>query len=835
MVGVVIVSDFCISESEIYGNYINYIERKDAVRNENVDKFNLYHEYMGNPQKSSGLFTDSKDFLSMEEKEELKEAFQNAQECGSLMWQTVVSFDNRWLEINGLFDPQSGYLNEKRIKDATRKGIREMLKKEGMENALYSAAIHFNTDNIHVHYAIVDPLLERKKKEFITPEGNKKEEYVGKMKVKSFESAKSIIANDLDISQDQNQKINMIIREHMLWRIKNNPLISSPDFRDDIIKIYNQLPEDRKKWKYNMNAIEQVRPELDKVTEKYIEKYHAAEFKELQKLLLYQQERYQMAYGGEENHFAANKIKDLYSRLGNAILRELKSFDDEILKEENIKLKNKNEDDLLKSDYIENLVDNRKILEEKSFEVKENKITDKDEDICSQVFQGRYYIKWTERYKKAKNMLCEEMDEQNLIRIREAFSEEAKSGNVLAIYEMGKLYETGKDEKNEINLEMAKQYYEEAFKGFSFLNEKVENENLSRETSYISGYIKYRIGKMYYYGKGVGKDYEKAFLMIKEAVSLGNKIAYYDLGNMYYDGTGTVQDYGEAMLCYKQSSNPYAKYKLGKMYKQGIGTKQNVKEAEICFKEAYDLFLKCEKEKTIDDNMQYRMGYMLYNGIGVEKDIEKAIKYLKASASKGNIYGQVLLAEIYYEIGDMEKVNLALKMLENAADQGNVNAQYSIGKKYIDLREWELAKRYLTQSADQGNEYAQYTIGKLYVEGQAIGKDVKLGMKYLLQSADQNNNHALFYLGKMYYYGNDVKKNMKIARGYLERAEDLGNMRASMLLHQNLYKCNHKKLSLNLEETLKKLKRSMKSEYEHFKNQIEYEHMIEKSSLEFDQ
>lgn len=37
------------------------------------------------------------------EKKELKRVFEKAQENDSLMWQTVISFDNRWLEENGLY------------------------------------------------------------------------------------------------------------------------------------------------------------------------------------------------------------------------------------------------------------------------------------------------------------------------------------------------------------------------------------------------------------------------------------------------------------------------------------------------------------------------------------------------------------------------------------------------------------------------------------------------------------------------------------------------------------------------------------------------------------
>lgn len=100
-----------------------------------------------------------------------------------------------------------GLSSEKKIYEATRKAVSKMLKSEGLENAVWSAAIHFNTDNIHVHIATVEPELMRKKKEYIqyrTVEKDgkrikepildrkgqpiKTEEYVGRFKQKSIET-----------------------------------------------------------------------------------------------------------------------------------------------------------------------------------------------------------------------------------------------------------------------------------------------------------------------------------------------------------------------------------------------------------------------------------------------------------------------------------------------------------------------------------------------------------------------------------------------------------------------------------------------------------------------
>ena len=141
------------------------------MRNENIDKyvipsldkdlqdFNGYIDYMGNSKKTTELFTKSKERLSLEEKSELQHIFQKAQDNGSLMWQTVISFDNRWLIENNLLDSKTNLLNESKIKEYCRGSIEKMLQSEGMDkNSLWSAAIHYNTDNIHIHVATVQPM-----------------------------------------------------------------------------------------------------------------------------------------------------------------------------------------------------------------------------------------------------------------------------------------------------------------------------------------------------------------------------------------------------------------------------------------------------------------------------------------------------------------------------------------------------------------------------------------------------------------------------------------------------------------------------------------------------
>lgn len=61
-----------------------------------------------------------------------------------------------------------------------------------------------------------------------------------------------------------------------------------------------------------------------------MEKYHSDEFKELRERINTQEEVYKQAYGDSKKDYGKNKMKDLYTRLGNAILKEIKKYDNEL-------------------------------------------------------------------------------------------------------------------------------------------------------------------------------------------------------------------------------------------------------------------------------------------------------------------------------------------------------------------------------------------------------------------------------------------------------------------------------------------------------------------------
>jgi hypothetical protein len=321
--------------------YIGKLENKVNYELRNIDKieerlknYDKYMDYMANPEKTSSLFTELSNQLDEKEKSALKNRFKMAQENGSIMWQDVISFDNRWLEENGLYDAKTHTVDEERLKNITRLSMQEMLKREGLDKSVtWSGAIHYNTDNIHIHIATVEPIPTRDR---------------GKRKYKSIEIMKSkVINNIIDRSKEQ-KYINDLIRKRMVESKKNDTTLSfkNRSFKKDFLAIYHALPEDRKQWSYGYNSISHVKPMIDKMTASYIEKYHKKDFQELLNKLEKEVAVFKKTYGeGDKKRYEdykVNKVNELYKRMGNAFLQEMRAYDKSLKEKYKLNDLNKN-------------------------------------------------------------------------------------------------------------------------------------------------------------------------------------------------------------------------------------------------------------------------------------------------------------------------------------------------------------------------------------------------------------------------------------------------------------------------------------------------------------
>ena len=318
------------SGDKAFKSYIDYIDRDEAKRNENFHSFSLYNDYMGNPKKSGSLFTNEKDFMNRKEIRELKNKFELAQKNKSMMWQDVFSFNNEWLIENGYLNPKTKVLDEAKIRNAIRKSMAE-LTKDGNENELiWSASIHYNTRHIHVHIASVElkPNKENLKKDFRER---------GKRKMKVIKTMKSKFINDLRNRDEFYQELDVLVRDNMVGSKKEYSFMKDRILREKMLDMLRHLPKDKREWNYE--RIKEAKPYVDSLSKYYVENFCRDDFQKFKKMVIEDRKEQLKIYGTpkdlsklSEPHY---KEADLYRRMGNTIIKELKDF----VKEEEYKNK----------------------------------------------------------------------------------------------------------------------------------------------------------------------------------------------------------------------------------------------------------------------------------------------------------------------------------------------------------------------------------------------------------------------------------------------------------------------------------------------------------------
>lgn len=376
------------------------------------------------------------------------------------------------------------------------------------------------------------------------------------------------------------------------------------------------------------------------------------------------------------------------------------------------------------------------------------------------------YIKWNDQYKKACKLIYGKDAKLNdFKKAEQLLLSESQRGNVLAVYDLGKLYSTDKLGEKSEEISIAK--YTQALQGF------LQIEPNSKK---LKPYVQYRIGKMFCYGLGTEQNYQKAFEWFERSAKQKNKFAQFSLANLYYYGSGIEKDLSQAFLWYQRSSSqgqPYAAYSIAQMYRYGEYVTKDNDTAQRYYKQALSGFLKIESDDMANDDLFYKLGQMFKLGLGTNSDVTKAIEYFRRSAEMNNKnglfeYGKALL------IGEHipQNTDSAVKLLEKAVKLKNSNAKRFLALEYIsgEHLEQDIEKgiALLTECADSGDVIASYRLGKIYLQGEIMFQNLDKAERYLLLAED--NEYVQYALAKLYLQ--EEKYEIQKAVNYFGRSAD---------------------------------------------------------------
>lgn len=372
-----------------------------------------------------------------------------------------------------------GYDNSDAWRELVKRHISDIAKAQNIPlcNLKWYAAYHDTTHHPHIHLLVYST---NPKQGFLTKAG--------------IDKIRSAFANDIfhddlqsiyqeqTVSRDELKAVSKNEFESIVNRIASNDH-TDPQLGELIRKLYIQLQNVKGKKVYGY---------LPKEIKETVNKIFSELAKDENIRQLYDKwcslERLKCkTYTQKEKELPSLTDNKVFQPVRNMIIRtvlNMKPFD------VNTEIEGSEPND----EYIDNTPQNVLPLFDEA-EPLEEKETDESAAAI------KYYIKWNDQYKKACKLIYGKDAKLNdFKKAEQLLLSESQRGNVLADYDLGKLYST--DKLGERNEETSIAKYTRALQGF------LQIEPNSKK---LKPYVQYRIGKMFCYGLGTEQDYEKAF------------------------------------------------------------------------------------------------------------------------------------------------------------------------------------------------------------------------------------------------------------------------------------------------------------------------------------
>ena len=297
-----------------------------------------------------------------------------------------------------------------------------------------------------------------------------------------------------------------------------------------------------------------------------------------------------------------------------------------------------------------------------------------------------------------------------------------------------------------------------------------------------NAYCTFRLAEFYFRGIAVDMDRDYGLRLLRRSFNKGEVQAAYRLGDLYENHpkvksipdalywymAGTEKGNGDCMMrlaghyesgafiarseekafnlyqeAYKVDNEPVAAAEIGRCFEEGIGTDADVKTA-VCW------YLKAVKKNA------FAM-WRLYNIYMERKETDRAIFWLRRSASKGSVSAMVELARIYEEGTLIPKSDYkAMYWYHKASDEGNEHAK----------SRFEELIRFDPQDPDDIGDYERAT----RIAGEDIDDDCIVSLAKCLEEGD--DMPADLPKARMWY---DVASQLGVrgAKDGLKRVESL--------------------------------------------------------------
>ncbi len=308
-----------VNFQRLVGGWCKYVS-KDGADGKSVNDLDSINDLY---EKEFGLFDDTKNQEEhyiwnkngdVSKSDILKDI---PKDKSGKMWTLVISFPLDFALESGLKTKQDYYLMTKAI-------MPKFLLDNDLDltNTMWYASFHKDTDNPHLHISIFEKEQRRKK------------DTLDKNAMKYLKSnIASYLVDNTSFYKEQDYLflgLEKDIRKSNFTKVEKD-LFFSDRFRKslnkDLLKLYDKLPK-KGRLQYNAKSLNYCRADIDKIIEKIL--YHDTikyDFEKYYHHLEEIQRQQQKMYGNNKNNkYVKNKMKRLYSKIGNDILYNFKVY-----------------------------------------------------------------------------------------------------------------------------------------------------------------------------------------------------------------------------------------------------------------------------------------------------------------------------------------------------------------------------------------------------------------------------------------------------------------------------------------------------------------------------
>lgn len=286
-------------------------------------------------------------------------------------------------------------------------------------------------------------------------------------------------------------------------------------------------------------------------------------------------------------------------------------------------------------------------------------------------------------------------------------------------------------------------------------------------------------------GEEIIDSVEEKFKLYELAAKNNNPTAQYMLGKCYELGYGCTVNKKLAFNNYLNSAEQdsdvkaLALYKIGFYLYWGMGVAKDIQRANTYFQYSADMNY---------PEAQYRLGINYFDGTGVPKDTKKGIDLINTAAKSGHSRAYKSLGDIsYFGFCGFEKnLDFAIEKYNSSisceTEDEISNAYLNLSRCYQQKKQYDTAVSVLMLGAEKGSADCQNELGIFYENGTNVPMDKKQAFLWYQKSADNSYGNGLYNLGRFYEDGIYVEADYS-------KAIDLYTRAAEKDIPMAYYKC----------------------------------------------